>query len=491
MLSSNVPAKMRERESSNKQNWETLSINHLTVLFLHPICSAFGELVDRYYQFDKNFLDGGGDFNDKTDSDTPRAKDTRRLATFESLTEGKTRIGFPYYDALVGYAEANELVDGPLMSNFQECNLNAVMCCTTSSRGNPFVPNADVCHVDLAVSRRSACTYHGEAHYEGTDQASCIGFSWADGSDSDRFKGNLLYEISYKLFKDTGYIKNVPGAPMCGCVEQMPVVTNSACKTIDSVTNEAYIVALSEDDGDLSVRSAPGMTVSVKDCGAPLIDWYDGPEQDGMAKRIVSPNCDVSRREFLNDQYYVPHDGYNPFVVQPTSGVDLEMVAGQGLYFLPDVNYLDYAARDADFRDKLSRSQTKIVYRHCPSCLPSHQHLYTLVKETPTPEQVNFLDLFLNNWRKDNDNGLAWVLGTHFEIYTNYADAVGDTKNPDTQFKYCTYGHANVGFPYDCGLEWRTQCMWNNYNGNKDVCGGYYSSQNTAFYVDMTSVEAV
>ena len=487
MLSSNVPAKMRERESSNKQNWETLSINHLTVLFVHPICSAFGELVDRYYQVDKNFFDGGGDFNDKTDSDTPRAKDTRRLATFESLTEGKTRIGFPYYDALVGYAEANELVDGPLMSNFQECNLNAVMCCTTSSRGNPFVPNADVCHVDLAVSRRSARTYHGEAHYEGTNQASCIGFSWADGSDADRFKGNLLYEISYKLFKDTGYIKNVPGAPMCGCVEQMPVVTNSACKTIDSVTNEAYVVTSSE-DGDLYVASAPGMTVSVKDCTGSLVDSYVGPDQDGMAERIVSPNCDATRGEFFNDQYYVPNDGDDPFVVQPTSGVTFEMVAGQGLYFLPDVNYLDYAARDADFRDKLSRSQTKIVYRHCPSCLPSHQHLYTLVKETPTPEQVNFLDLFLNNWRKNNGNGLAWVLGTQFEIYNNYADAVGDTKNPDTQFKYCNYNDRNVGFPRDCGLNWKTDCQWNNYNGDKNVCGGYYAPTTTAFYVDMTGV---
>lgn len=38
-----------------------------------------------------------------------------------------------------------------------------------------------------------------------------------------------MYDHLYKR----GYARNIPGAPMCGCVEQMPVVTRSDCTQVD------------------------------------------------------------------------------------------------------------------------------------------------------------------------------------------------------------------------------------------------------------------
>jgi hypothetical protein len=53
------------------------------------------------------------------------------------------------------------------------------------------------------------------------------------GSNFD-YKGNNLFYIS--MYDDhmyqRGYVRSVPGAPMCGCVEKMPIVTRADCTEI-------------------------------------------------------------------------------------------------------------------------------------------------------------------------------------------------------------------------------------------------------------------
>ena len=44
---------------------------------------------------------------------------------------------------------------------------------------------------------------------------------------------NLFYISMYDHLYKRGYARNIPGAPMCGCVEQMPVVTRSDCTQVD------------------------------------------------------------------------------------------------------------------------------------------------------------------------------------------------------------------------------------------------------------------
>merc|ERR1711983_755757 len=66
------------------------------------------------------------------------------------------------------------------------------------------------------------------------------GFTWTkEGNDpSNKYKGNLLFEVAMRYgVKENGYTRNVPHAPMCGCVEQMPVVSNADCRDIESATN--------------------------------------------------------------------------------------------------------------------------------------------------------------------------------------------------------------------------------------------------------------
>jgi hypothetical protein len=52
-----------------------------------------------------------------------------------------------------------------------------------------------------------------------------------------------LFDVAFKQsLYDKGYVKNVPGAPMCGCVEQMPTVTRADCTKITSVA-ETYTLS--------------------------------------------------------------------------------------------------------------------------------------------------------------------------------------------------------------------------------------------------------
>ena len=53
-----------------------------------------------------------------------------------------------------------------------------------------------------------------------------------------RYAANkLFYYVSmYEHMYQRGYVRNVPGAPMCGCcLEKMPVVTRSDCTEIEAI----------------------------------------------------------------------------------------------------------------------------------------------------------------------------------------------------------------------------------------------------------------
>ena len=45
----------------------------------------------------------------------------------------------------------------------------------------------------------------------------------------------------YDHMHQRGYVENVPGAPMCGCVEKMPMATRSDCTQVD-VTEDYSVV---------------------------------------------------------------------------------------------------------------------------------------------------------------------------------------------------------------------------------------------------------
>jgi len=148
--------------------------------------------------------------------------------------------------------------DESIMTNFQNCSSNAVMCCWVQDRqaqaddpagagnGNCDLPydvncidadpmdNTDICYVDMSRSPASSRVNGGFAVFPGDSEgeAHCHGFAWADDENdfSAQYKANNLFYVSmYDHLTQRGYVKNVPGSPMCGCVEQMPVVTRADC----------------------------------------------------------------------------------------------------------------------------------------------------------------------------------------------------------------------------------------------------------------------
>ena len=370
-----------------------LSLAHThTRVYKHSHFSTIAEGDE--YQFDKTFMDGGGEFHEPN---IPFAqKDTEALEDFVSEYDTtNTRIAWPYYEALEPYAEDRALADGPLMSNFRNCDMKAVMCCTTGSLdGAPFTPNAQVCASDLAPGRQSNHMYYGQAFFTDTAPlAHCVGFSWRDGTDSDRFKGNTLYDISYKHFLETKQVGAIPGAPLCGCVDQMPTVTTAACRKV-SARGEKLLVTKNA-DGTLTITQDVGVSVSVEPCTkngveVDMVDGYanGGSKNDLKAKIVQSTDCSTARADHLNDQFYVPATE-NPFETKKPAGVEWAKVAGQGFDFVPGSGLVFNDQDDETafqqqlkqnlidgFLDKLDESSSKIIYRHCGTCLPEYQHLF-------------------------------------------------------------------------------------------------------------------
>ena len=68
----------------------------------------------------------------------------------------------------------------------------------------------------------------------------------------------------YDHFTQRGYVENVPGAPMCGCVEQMPVVTRSDCTQLDVTQNVAW--SYNTNTGTLTASMQPDVNIAFNAC---------------------------------------------------------------------------------------------------------------------------------------------------------------------------------------------------------------------------------
>jgi hypothetical protein len=127
--------------------------------------------------------------------------------------------------------------------DFATCTTNAAMCCWPKDRqandnnGNCATPydencvnkdpadNTDLCFVDL--NRASTDGYESDKGFLGFPQDNndgegaihCHGLAWSnDVNDrTARYKANNLFFVSmYDHMYQRGYVKNIPGAPMCG-----------------------------------------------------------------------------------------------------------------------------------------------------------------------------------------------------------------------------------------------------------------------------------
>ena len=157
-------------------------------------------------QFVKNYFDGGTNLN--SGSENGLKIDLERIK----------RIN-----------QAKRALEIPKIFNFANCeDVSAFMCCWVAElSGSETVElstgNTDVCAVDLSSSTKSNHVKNGWTVYNAApeDKTYCEGFVVYENV-SDNFKGNTLFEISMrKALLQNGYTRNVPGAPMCGCMNQV------------------------------------------------------------------------------------------------------------------------------------------------------------------------------------------------------------------------------------------------------------------------------
>eukprot|EP00571_Detonula_confervacea_P009087 CAMPEP_0172316950 /NCGR_PEP_ID=MMETSP1058-20130122/30102_1 /TAXON_ID=83371 /ORGANISM="Detonula confervacea, Strain CCMP 353" /LENGTH=1231 /DNA_ID=CAMNT_0013031391 /DNA_START=247 /DNA_END=3942 /DNA_ORIENTATION=- len=203
----------------------------------------------------------------------------------------------------------SRLLSWPKHHALDNCDVGAAMCCFVASRTNSEpVSNSDLCYVDMKASKRTAHVQDGWSIYgEPTDNVYCEGFAWGkdSGSLSNALKGNALFHVGFvdNLFSN-GNVEQVPGAPLCGCMDRMPVVTNATCT---NVTASGSVVDVSFDStAGLFDASFTIGDIGYDDCGD-LSSHYkavvgaDSPDAAYIDSRVVGDGgCHDAINGFLS-----------------------------------------------------------------------------------------------------------------------------------------------------------------------------------------------
>lgn len=125
------------------------------------------------------------------------------------------------------------------------CASHAVQCCWPRDRqandnnGNCASPydencvdkdagdNTDLCYNELFIDGFSNNSdADGFSVYDDEGPIHCHGFAWSNDymEASSRYKANALFFVSmYDHMYTRGYVGNIPGSPMCGCVEHVSI----------------------------------------------------------------------------------------------------------------------------------------------------------------------------------------------------------------------------------------------------------------------------
>jgi hypothetical protein len=303
------------------------------IIYIHH--SAFSAITDQNRNFDERFFNGEGPFNDNRETDGDEALmalSANRIYRIKDNIVPSRRVLLPTYDSLLNYtyltvfgpemrtknfftnnATALEIMDNvpPYIANFNltssKCDLNTIMCCFTGNRlGATVEDNTDVCQHDLECSYFANNVRHGYGVFDSEYPAYCSAFKWDSdpNSASFQYRGNALFDLSFGTFLRDGYVKNIPGAPLCSCLENMPVVTNAACRDVD-VSNERYTLTYNG-NGIKVVQDSVKVTFS--DCGGQDFLSYHtaanlAPEVWNKIKKRITPDCAEAEKNFflMND----------------------------------------------------------------------------------------------------------------------------------------------------------------------------------------------
>lgn len=188
-------------------------------------------VTDQGYQFDKEFFNGGTILNeDYATTDTPNllATQTARLKEMETTVLKKRGISWPSY-----------------IENFSDdnCDESVTMCCWTADRDqvgegscsgtgcqdeNP-VDNTDVCYFDSRKSTFAAHVVDATTVFGGgsAGPVHCNGFTFNTDLET-KYAGNTLFQVAMSHgLMGNGYVREIPGAPMCGCINTVSATSST------------------------------------------------------------------------------------------------------------------------------------------------------------------------------------------------------------------------------------------------------------------------
>jgi len=293
----------------------------------------FEEIMDEGKQFDAEYYNGNTWLNNERETNDDNGiytnvlkSDAHRINQVYHTKAQTTGIEWPEY-----------------IPNFEECKLRAAMCCFVQDRqandnnGNCATPydsgctdadpadNTDICYVDMSRAPQSSRVSHGFAIFEngGEGYSHCHGLAWGhDPSEAEaRYKANSLFYVSmYDHLYTRGYVSNVPGAPMCSCIEHMPVVSRSDCTEINA--KESLEISYSAGTGELDVNIL-SVDIDFNACqGAnnnnnDLSAYYQRLVNEGRAsleeKEIIDTmlvdDCTGPIEDFVESQWFTPKAG--------------------------------------------------------------------------------------------------------------------------------------------------------------------------------------
>lgn len=257
----------------------------------------------------EEFFNGGTFLN--TEYDGPNGSgdlsvNAAVIQSFYDSTVTTTVLTFPD-----GEQEEDYFVEG-----LQDCSSNSVICCYVADRQNDGfgtcrdnvdckdeepVDNTDVCYVRYRETAFAAHVAGGVSLFPSNIEGPvhCEGFVWAsDENDASyRFRGNLLFHLALKKnLYDQGYVRPVPGAPLCGCSAKMPVISEADC--VEVVVDELYNFVFSPDQ-DTVVDNQGFTKISFKECsGGSLLSKVDELLADG---KISSASANRFRDNVVGD----------------------------------------------------------------------------------------------------------------------------------------------------------------------------------------------
>jgi len=426
------------------------------------------DIDNRGSQFRLEFLNGGSEWNNAFNPDMSR------IQWVEDNVLHKRAISFPR-----GLGE-----------NIYFCREQTVMCCWTADSSNSGEgtcsdiagcqdgepkDNTDICYVDIKNNPFASHTPSGFVVYPDNKEgsANCMGFTWTNGEDdlSNLYKGNLLFEVAMKYgLKENGYTRSVPHAPMCACVEQMPVVSNADCRDVDSSTKAWYFT--SHLHSDFSTIMFDGFRLNFNDCdGKDLATHYETIHSKTLSNPIQG-GCSSAENKFIKEK------GYS----RQSIPVEWVQVAGKGAYgnqtlseqiFDGDTRHSSMIREE--FEELWARSE-RILLRRCRDCSPFHKEIYyKRLNETSLPSNVDILYDVKEHWQEYENN--KW--GENFDLYSSYPDAI----NENNPWKFTKLDMAiPMGLGFDSGPYSAKDDQWNVWDTP------YYNSANGNTYFGQRSV---